>query len=65
VQHDFVDEQPGSFNLSSVDKAKAESLDLHSDLLEFLGNDKVTLDFDPVATVHRQTPFAKQMSQFN
>jgi hypothetical protein len=34
----------GSFNLSPVDKAKAESLDLHSDLLEFLENDKVTLE---------------------
>ena len=128
MQHDSVDEQSGSFNLSPVDKAKAESLDLHSDLLEFLENDKVTLellanelvfvqskpndaqpigldklslelqcqdfgqqnakeqrlmqeyremasanftyrnyslDFDPVAAVHRQTTFAEKMSQFN
>jgi hypothetical protein len=128
VQHDSVDEQSGSFNLSPVDKAKAESLDLHSDLLEFLENDKVTLellanelvfvqskpndaqpigldklslelqcqdfgqqnakeqrlmqeyremasanftyrsyslDFNPVAAVHRQTAFAEKMSHFN
>jgi hypothetical protein len=43
VQHNSVDKQSGSFNLSPVDKAKAESLGLHSDLLEFLETDKELL----------------------
>jgi len=124
VQHNSINEQSGSFNLSLVDKVKIESLGLHSDLLEFLENndsfikrltgelpfvqsspsntlDKLSpeyqckdlgyrnakeqrliqeyhemasanftyrnhsLDFDPIAAVHRQARFAEKMSQFN